>query len=382
MSSGRAYCKGIFVLPLIVLLGSLLAVGCGGNSSAPTAPANTGPGGPPPPVASQTPSALPATGPTMVKQFEHVPKQIERIALTPDGKYLAAGCKDGTIKLWDVAGGKALHTLTVGGTVKDGYEVNSLLFSPNSKWLAAGRSGGPVNVWEVPGGKEQWAIVDTKPVPMSYKAVGFLPDGKSLVTTGYPGPLKVWDVVSKAMKAEGYGIFSNMQVMVLSPDGTWAAAGQGAQSGEKPEPRVTLHDLPSGKLRGNPLPQPEGTEVLAMSPDGKMLASVKGWASDPARTVNLWDLSTGRVKAELKGHSDKIQVLAFSPDGKYLASGGWDKTVRIWDTGTGQEITSFTLEQWVTGLAFGPESKTLAVGGWMPSVTLWDLTPVLRVDRR
>jgi WD40 repeat protein len=340
--------------------------------------ASAGPGGPPPPIASQTPAALPATGPTVLKRFEHVLEQVQLIALTPDGKYLAAGCKDGTIKLWDVADGNALHTLTVGGTTKDRYEVNSLVFSPNSKWLAAGRSGGPVNVWDIQSGKEHWAIVD-----QNSKAVGFLPDGKSLVTPGGFGKsTKVWDVAAKSMTAEGFSFFTNTTVMVLSPDGKWAATGQGAQSDEKPEPRVTLHELPSGKLRGNLLPQTEGTEVLAMSADGKRLASVKGWASHPAKTINLWDLSTGQVKAELKGHTDKIQALAFSPDGKYLASGGWDKTVRIWDAGTGQEITSFTFEKWVTGVSFGRESKTLAVSGWMPYVTLWDLSPVLRADRR
>ena len=371
MSSGRQHLIGFFLPPLIVLLGSLLAVGCGGKSPSPSVPATTAPGDPPPP------STSPATGPKVVKQFEYVPKQVIRIALTPDGKYLAAGCEDGTIKLWDVAGGKDLLTLSLG------HRVNSLVFSPDSKWMAAGKSGGPVKVWEVPGGKEHWEIVDKERGGISYIAIGFLPDSKGLVTYGYPGPLKVWDVVAKAVKAgEGSGIYTNTEVMVLSPDGTWAAAGQGSQSDAKPEPRVTLHDLPSGKLRGEPLPQTEGTEVLAVSPDGKLLASVKGWASDPSTTVNLWDLSTGQLKVELKGHTKAIQALAFSPNGKYLASGGWDNTVRIWDAGTGQEITSFALENWVYGLAFGPDSKTLAVGGWMPSVTLWDLTPVVGADRR
>ena len=184
------------------------------------------------------------------------------------------------------------------------------------------------------------------------------------------------------MKSESEVLFGGVEVIVLSPDGTWVAAGQGVQSDAKPAPRVTLHDLPSGKLRGNPLPQTEGCQVMALSPDGKLLASVKGWSGLTDKTVNLWDLSTSQLKVELKGHSGKFRSLAFLPNGKYLASGGGDSTARIWDAATGKEIAQIKLKDEVFGLAFGPESKTLVVGGRMADVSLWDLSPALPGDRR
>ena len=121
---------------------------------------------------------------------------------------------------------------------------------------------------------------------------------------------------------------------------------------------------------------------MALSPDGNLLASVKGWSGLTDKTVNLWDLSTSQLKVELKGHSGKVRSLAFSPNGKYLASGGGDSTARIWDAASGKEIAQIKLKDEVFGLAFGPESKTLVVGGRMADVSLWDLTPALPADRR
>ncbi|KAM0169111.1 hypothetical protein ACHAPF_010297 [Botrytis cinerea] len=94
---------------------------------------------------------------------------------------------------------------------------------------------------------------------------------------------------------------------------------------------------------------------VAFSPDGKQVVS----GSDD-KTVRLWDTVTGQqIQPTLEGHTDYVRSVAFSPDGKQVVSGSDDKTVRLWDTATGQQIQP-TLEghtDWVNSVAFSPDGK-------------------------
>src|SRR3954470_24952712 len=65
---------------------------------------------------------------------------------------------------------------------------------------------------------------------------------------------------------------------------------------------------------------------IAFSPDGKQLAS-----ASKDRSIKLWDAGTGAAIGSLEGHGSDVLRIAWSPDGKYLVSGGGDGTIRIWD---------------------------------------------------
>jgi WD40 repeat protein len=78
----------------------------------------------------------------------------------------------------------------------------------------------------------------------------------------------------------------------------------------------------------------------------------------------------------LKWHNGGVHSVAFSPDGKRLASGSGDKSVKVWDAQTGQELLTLKRHGDVTGVAFSPDGHRLAAGTANGTVTIWDATPL------
>src|SRR5262249_14502677 len=76
-----------------------------------------------------------------------------------------------------------------------------------------------------------------------------------------------------------------------------------------------------------------GWPALAVSPDGRTLATGHADWGEPALSTRLWELSTGKLRRTFKGHSAShtIKQLVFSADGKTLASCAEDSTVLLWD---------------------------------------------------
>jgi serine/threonine-protein kinase len=86
----------------------------------------------------------------------------------------------------------------------------------------------------------------------------------------------------------------------------------------------------------------------------------------------LWDLSTGRV-LDLRGHTGLVEGLACSLDGRRLATCSDDRSIKLWDTTTGEEL--FTLRGHTAGVlcvAFSPDGRRIASGGWDRTVRVWD----------
>ncbi|MEH2181504.1 serine/threonine-protein kinase [Nostoc sp.] len=108
---------------------------------------------------------------------------------------------------------------------------------------------------------------------------------------------------------------------------------------------------------------------VAISPDGKTLAS---GSSD--KTIKLWNLATGEQIRTLTGHSYSVNSLAISPDGKTLASGSYDYPIKLWNLVTGEQIRTLTGHSDSVGsVAISPDGNILASGSFDKTIKLWNL---------
>src|SRR5206468_878031 len=85
----------------------------------------------------------------------------------------------------------------------------------------------------------------------------------------------------------------------------------------------------------------------------------------------------GGFSSTLQGHTDWVQAVAFSPDGRFLATASLDRSIRLWDAESGEQIQALTaLASGQRSLAFSPDGKWLASAGTEDSVKLWPLVLV------
>ena len=288
-----------------------------------------------------------------LRELRRLPVSAEQAALSPDGRTMLAGGRDGSVRFVDLPTGQ-----TTVASGRHDRAVERAIFSPNGRQAITAGEDGRVIVWDV----EHAAAVETL-AGHAAKITGLAisSDGSTLYSSSLDSKVLIWDLAGDRRLGRPFKVGPDAGDLLrssLSPDGRTLAVGE-------PDGRVTLLDARTLRARSKFHVVPEGAVTgIGFVPGGRLLAV--GGDNGFLALVDPW---RGEIVKRLVGHRPNARTAfahgvftpSFAADGHLMATTADDDTVRLWALPSGRPVGSVLRYPTVGDVSLSPDGRTLAV---------------------
>ena len=216
------------------------------------------------------------------------------LVFSKDDNYLISGGKDSKVTIWSLQNNSILFTMKGHTGDVTSVDINK------ENLIASGSKDNTIRLWNINGE----LVSELKGHSKEVTSVKFSNDGEKLISGSADGTIKEWDVKTKAV------------IRTIKAHEGWT--------------RSVAYNF-------------NGTLIASGGDDGK---------------IQIWNSANGQLQNSIISHSKWVQTIAFSPDGKYILSGGHDNYLVLIDANTGTIIfNSPKQENYVLSVAFNPNGK-------------------------
>ncbi|MDQ7026525.1 MAG: protein kinase [Anaerolineae bacterium] len=261
--------------------------------------------------------------------------------------------------------------------------VTGVSFSADGQYSLSSSVDGTIRIWD--NNTSDPVLLKRGAEDMWFNDVAMHPENDSFAAVGSDGLVYLWDFPSGALIATLQGHTDEIMTIAYSPDGNFILTGGTDHT-------IRLWDVESTSEVRAYKGHTGVVFKVAFSPDGSRFVSSSGdetllnTSSDEVdRTVRIWDTESGEQIQVITPQSGFVRAVAYAPDGTTVALGVWDGvnggTTRIYDVDTGSEIRRFFGHTTpLLDLAYSPDSKQIVSAAWDQNVRIWNIERGIEVQ--
>ncbi|ETO10930.1 NB-ARC domain-containing protein [Reticulomyxa filosa] len=281
-------------------------------------------------------------------------KNVKGVRFSEDGLTLISWSNEKYIRIWDILSSRQIQLL-------EGHKrpVTAAYFFSDESKIVSCSADSTIRIWNIESG-EQIQILEGHTA--SIETIQLLPDDSKIVSASKDSTIRLWDIFS-GKQIYIIELYSECaKVIQLLPDGSKFAACL--------TNTIQIHNTLSGEklhiLKGH-LEKIDGMQITS---DGTKVISCS-WD----RTIRIWDVLSGQQIQMLEGaHTQNIVGIQLSPDESKLLSYSWDTIIRIWDLLNEKPIQILQGHTWhITAARFSPDGSRIVSSSNDSTIRIWDV---------